>query len=442
MAFFGMRGSGDFAANQRPENWDQTIMREFPNGDAPLTALMSMFGKDTTNDPVFHWWTKRVPEQGGAVTNIYIDAGLGTAYVYGTHQAAIGISGGTIYVKVAEVLAKEFRAGHDVVLRDTDQYDVDVAGEVTSVVYNGANSYMSIKLDEADDNANDSTTYNLSTVDRVMVIGNSNAESGAIPRAIGYSPVEYSNYTRIFRTPLEISRTAKKTFLRTGPAYQEAKKDALQMHSIEREKALIFSVLASTTGANGKPKRKFDGVRSFIRKNATTADSRTAAGSMNDFRLRTDYSGDTWIDKGEDWIEEQLEYLSTYAPSDMIGFCGAGTITGLTRLAKINGNIQFTPGPNQTYGMTFTTWLNAQGTTIHLKKHPLMAREASTKNSMLILAPKNVKMTTLDPTQYLTDRAAKGTDGDVEEFLTEEGPKFFFPDQFMWLDGIGKDNNL
>ena len=137
MAFFGMRGTGDWAPNQRPENWDQVILHEFPNGDAPLTALLSMFGKDTTDDPVFHWWTKRVPEQGGAVSNVYIDAGLSTAYSYSSHHSTFGVEGATVYVKVSEALAKEFRGGHDVVLRDSDQYDVDVTGEVVSVYLNG-----------------------------------------------------------------------------------------------------------------------------------------------------------------------------------------------------------------------------------------------------------------------------------------------------------------
>jgi len=204
---------------------------------------------------------------------------------------------------------------------------------------------------------------------------------------------------------------------------------------------LIFSVRSSTTGVNGKPKRKYDGIRSFIRRHASIADSRTQASSMNDFRLRTDYAGESWLDAGEHWLDNQLEYLGTYAPSDVIALCGAGALTGIMRLGKATGNIQLTPGPGKTYGISFTTWVNPH-ITIHLKKHPLMSREPSTKYSMLLLAPKNVKMTVLDPTQFKQNRAENGVDGEVEEFLTEEGPKFFFPDQFMWLDGVGQDNTL
>jgi len=436
MAFMGMRGDGDWTANQRPENWREVILYEFPNGDAPITAILSMMPTEGTDDSVFHWWTKRLPGQAGAVSGVYIDAGLSTAYVYASHQSTFGAAGATIYVKVAEALAKEFRAGHQVLLRDSDRWDVDVVGKVTAVVYNGSNSYIAVKLLEDDDNSADSSNYNLSTVDRIIIIGNINPQGGPIPRAIAYDPVEFINYTQIFRSPLEITRTAKKTHLRTGDAYQEAKKEALRLHSIEQEKALIWGVLSSTIGANGKPERTFDGILSFLRKYATNPSQ-----SLDNFALNSDYSGQSWLDAGEDWLDEKLEYLGTYAPSEVIALCGAGALTGLHKLAKHLGNIQLTPGPGKTYGITFTTWLNPH-ITVHLKKHPLLSREPSTAHTMVLFSPKNIKMRILDDTKFLPEREARGVDGSVEEYLSELGPEFHFPDQFMVLDGVGQDNNL
>ena len=34
-AFFGMRGTGDWVENQMPEDWNETILYLFPNGDSP-----------------------------------------------------------------------------------------------------------------------------------------------------------------------------------------------------------------------------------------------------------------------------------------------------------------------------------------------------------------------------------------------------------------------
>lgn len=429
-AFMGMRGTGDWATYQRPENWRQVILREFPNGSAPITAMTALMGSESTDDPTFHWWTKRLPSQGGDVTSVYIDSGLATEYVYGSHQTTHGTSGDTIYVKVAEALAKEFRDGHEVVLRDVDRYDVDIVGKVVDVVYNGASSYVAVKLHEADDNSATSSSYNLATVDRIIIIGNVNPEGGAIPRAVGYDPVHYYNYTQIFRTALEISRTAKKTKLRTGDAYQEMKREALELHSIEMEKALIWGVRAEGTGSNDKPERSFGGLLWFLRTYATS--------NLSDFRLESAYSADSWSDSGENWFDAQLETLGAYAPPEVIGFCGGGALTGISQLAKTYGNIQLTP-KTKDYGLDVVTWINPH-VTVHLKKHPLLSRESSTSNSMILMAPKNLKMRPLDDTMFKTDREARGTDGSIEEFLSEIGPEFHFPDQFMFLDGIGEDN--
>jgi len=439
-AFMGMRGNGDWADNQRPENWREAILHEFPNGDAPITAITSMMQSESTDDPIFHWWTKRLPSQSGAVTSIYIDVGLGTEYVYATHQATHGIVGAVVYAKVALALAKEFRVGHQAVLRDDDRFDVDVVGKVVGVNYNAANSYIAIKLQEIDDNSGTSSSYNLATCDRIINCGDINPAGGAIPRAVAYDPVGYENYCGISRVPLEMTRTAQKTRLRTGDQVKEAKREALELYSIMNERKLIWSVRTAGTGANGKPEYTPDGILSFIRRSATTSYSASSTdASMNDFRLNTSYSGQKWLDGGEDWFDACLEYLGTYAPSEVTGYCGAGALTGITKLGKYTGNIQMDPGPNDAYGMKFSTWVNPH-VTIHLKKHPLMARESSTKYSMLLLAPKNIKWRILDDTQFLENRGPRGVDASISEYLSEMGPEFHFPDQFMWLNGIGQAN--
>ena len=56
MAFLGMRGTGDWSdSDTRPKDWRQTILRLYPNGDAPLTAIMSMMKSEKATDPEFYW---------------------------------------------------------------------------------------------------------------------------------------------------------------------------------------------------------------------------------------------------------------------------------------------------------------------------------------------------------------------------------------------------
>src|SRR5690554_2956834 len=67
MAINGLRDTSNFVANQRPENWRQTLLLLYPNsaeaGKAPLTALTSLMKEESTDDPVFHWWEKALDDR-------------------------------------------------------------------------------------------------------------------------------------------------------------------------------------------------------------------------------------------------------------------------------------------------------------------------------------------------------------------------------------------
>ena len=49
--FLGMRGTGDWVADQRPMNWREQILYLYPNGMAPLTAILSMMSSEKVDDP-------------------------------------------------------------------------------------------------------------------------------------------------------------------------------------------------------------------------------------------------------------------------------------------------------------------------------------------------------------------------------------------------------
>ena len=246
-SFLGMRGTGDWATNQRPENWREAILYFFPNGDAPLTAMLSKMKTEITTDPTFHWWTQGLPLQAADLVDsgIYTDSALSVAYVSG------GTSGGFVYAKVAAADVLQFREGHQITLRDSSDLTVDVVCKAVAVVENGSSSYVKCRLLEDDDN---STAGDLSDADRILVSGNMNAEGAGMPDAISYDPTEWKNYTQIFRTPLEITGTAIETKLRTNPqAYAKLQKETLQDHSIEMEKAFLWGIPTVGTGDNGKP---------------------------------------------------------------------------------------------------------------------------------------------------------------------------------------------
>jgi len=429
-AFLGMRGTGDWVTDQRPKSWREGILHEYPNGDAPLTAIMSKMSNTPVDDAEFYWWTKSLPTQAGAVVagEIYTDAIMTQAV------GDASVAGATVYVKVAEAVADHFRAGHQVLLRDTSDYEVDVNAKVMSVQKNGASSRIAVKLLEADDN---SATHGLSDVDRILVIGNLNPEGASMPDAIAYDPVKIYNKTQIFRTPLEITRTARLTKLRTGDAYTEAKREALELHSIEMEKAFIWGIMTENIGANGKPERTTRGLINIIKTYAST--------NVSDYSLDTDYTGQSWLVGGEDWLDNRLRLMFRYGKREKLCFAGDGALLAINRLAKSTGQFQLVSA-TKSYGIQVTEWKTAFGT-INIITHPLFSYETTNQYSMVIFEPQNMKTRYITDTTFYKDPDKQNTgwtrkDGTSEEFLTEIGIEFYFPTGWGYLNGVGVDNDL
>ena len=426
-AFLGMRGTGDWITNQRPENFRETILYLYPNGSAPLTAILSMMGSEQVNDPTFHWFTKSLPDQGGAITDIYSDAALSSAI-----STSAFASGTTLYVKMAEALSDEFRVGHVAMFQLSTDFNYRVVGEVTGVSHNGANSYAAVKLLERA-----GLTYPVASTDIIDVIGNSNEEGATMPPVITYDPTEFSNNCQIFRTPLSITRTARRTRLRTGDAYTEAKRQALELHAIEMEKAFLFSVKSSGVGGTGKPKRTTDGVIKFIQTNSS--------GTVDDFRSSAGFGGKAWLASGggEKWLNEQLEVIFRFGNNEKLGLIGNRALLGLQELAQNTATVNITP-ITVSYGIKVLEWVTPFGT-LFLKTHPLMSTKTALRNDLLIVEPEKLKYRYIDDTFFVEDpmdqkNRNNSRDGTEEEYITESGLEIHHPSAMGYLSGLGLAN--
>jgi hypothetical protein len=435
MAFLGMRGNGDWATDQRPLNWRESILYLYPNGRAPLTAIMSKMGSQKVDDPQFHWWTKGLPSQRAAITGLYTDSLLSSAYTSG------GVAGDTVYVKMAAASVAQFREGHVVELKDASSFDMTVIAKVTARAVNGASSYIACYLLEDDDNGS-TTSTDLSDADVAFIVGNANAEGAAMPDAIAYDPDKWYNYTQIFRTPLEMTRTAMQTRLRTGEQYKEAKREALELHSIEMEKAFLFGLASEGTGSNGKPERTTLGVVPAIRGGGTGSVS-GQGGTESNFAYESAYSGGTWLQYGEEWLDTELEIMFRYGGMDKLALCGSGALLAINKLIKNGGNFDYSP-TTESYGIKVVKWVTAHGT-INIVTHPLMSYEATLRNSMVILEPKDIKFRYIQDTMFKKDTAMKegswtNRDGIKEEYLTEAGLEYHHPIGWGYLSGFGSDS--
>lgn len=429
--FLGMRGNGDWVNDQRPKNWRQKILKLYPNGQAPLTAMLSMMSSESVDDPEFNWWTQVMSSVDGSVAGVYTIADMSVAYVGG------GVEGDILFVRTNDTdVFKRVRKGHQILLRDASDYRVDVNGKVTEVYRAGGYELYAVKLLEDDDN---SATHNLSDCDSFKIIGNINAEGAEMPDSIALNPTKVYNYTQIFRTPLSITRTARKTKLRTEDQYQKAKAEALEMHSWEMELAYWWGIRTENTGENGKPERTTMGIINFIRQ--------YAAANCDDYTLNADYAGQTWVQGGEDWFKNYLEQIFRYGSGEKLAFVGSGALLGIDRLAMASGQINLAPA-QKTYGMEIMQWRTPFGV-LNMKTHPLFSFDATTRNMMVIIEPKELTYKYIDDTSFYGESSSKQhpegygqrrIDGTNEEWLTECGLEFGLPQKCAVLNGFNQDN--
>lgn len=427
----GLRGTGNLTTNELRENWRDGVLFLEPNGSAPLFALTSQMSEERlTEGSTFHWWTKTLESQTATVTGVYTNATLATAYVSG------GTAGQTLYFKMSAADASHLIPGLEVSLRDASDVTNEVIGKITAVQRDaGALSYVAAKLLEADDNGTGTTMANCDTL---IVIGSIHPEAGERPAAISEEPVEHYNYAQNFRTALEISRELIQTKLRTGDRYQSLKADALRRHSMEIEKAFLFGIRTSNTGTNGHPEKTTLGLIPWIKADAPA--------NCLDYLTNTTYSGDTWAQGGEGWINDGLELAFRYGSGVKMAFAGSGALLGIQRLVLNGATLTINVGQTD-YGIKVTKWITPFGE-IHIKTHPLFNFIPTIRNRIVVFEPKNLRYRFVTDTMFKADSVGwqksgeSGFDGVREEYLTQCGLEMYHPECCAIFDNVGSDNTL
>lgn len=439
MAFLGLRGTGDWQGDQRPKDWRESILRLMPNGDAPLTAITAKLGKEVTIDPEFNWWEDELPSQAASLNStqgVFSNSAMDSAY---TETGDRTNHNGTVYLKLATA-ADYQRFRDDIVIRltDTSNPDLSVVAHITDVESGKITAKL---LMPEGTNVNGADIYSdtgLANADRIMIVGSAQAEGVGMPEAINQNPSKYHNYTQIFEYPLEMTRTAKKTKLRTEEQYQRSKREALEQYSRMIEKAYIWGVPFETTGSNGKPLRYSGGIMHYLRKGAPD--------NIQDYEGSCSLS---WAAAGEDWLDEVLETIFAYGSDEKLALVGSSVMTAVSKLAKSNANIQLVPG-KQDYGINVVKYHHSHGI-LYLKRHPLFSIEPTMKRAALIIEPKYISRRHLegDDTRFKKDpQGADFSQGGEhskdklkESYISEEGLVVAGVKSMGLLRGFGIDNN-
>lgn len=386
VAIAGLRGTGDWGADERPKDFREMILWANPNGEAPLTALMSKMGSEKLSDPEFAWWEETLSQQriefNGAVAPAAASA---TVYAAG---AGTGVSVGALALGKGDVLMVE---------------KVDGTGELLYISADPSND-TGISITKGFSGTTDAT---IATGTIALVIGSAFEEGTLQPKARSSNPTKLYNYAQIFKTSYSITESAKATKARTGNLLEIEKKRQAFKHSVKMELAYLWGKRSEIVGAGGKPLRTTGGLASMITSHRTTF---TAGAS-------TDFTVDNFLDA----VSPCFDYDAAGAGNERIVFWGNGAAMELNKAIKneTNSRINF-EGTVKVYGMELQKVTLPMGT-LYFKTHPLFNTHPVYKYSMIGINPKGVKDRFLRKTTFKDNTQPNDADYQSGYWIGESG---------------------
>src|SRR3990172_4222502 len=404
MGILGLRDTDNFVADQRPKNWREAVMRLYPNGNAPLFALTSVMKKGQTDDPEYSWWEKKFPNQRLVLSGNITDVATTLAITAGTDLT----TGGALQVKAGTVLYAEHTGELMLVTADPT---VDTSIVVSRAFAGSTNLAITVATQNP----------------HLLVVGTAHMEGVDTPTAISYNPTKRFSYTQIFRNSLDMTRTASKTRLRTGDQVREAKRECLELHSVEIEKALWFGRRSEDlTGA--QPRRTTDGIITVIARDAA-ANVIPRSGAAYSMTL----------------LETDMEAIFRFGSQEKMAYCGNLALLNIQRIIRLATGTRYNiKAGDKEYGMNVSRIVTPFGVLV-LKSHPLFNLLTQVTgaylgliSSMIVLDMAQLKYRPFvdADTKYLPDRQGNGIDGMKSEYLTECGLEIGHPQTHFHITGI------
>lgn len=394
MAISGLRHTENFAADERPLNWREGILRLYPNGTAPLTALTALMKSKSTDDAEFNWWEKELYNP-RLVLSGAIDGSVTTIPVVANARQTK--TGSLLYVE-----------GTGEIMRVASTPTIDTSLTVVRGVAGTSAAAVAAPGNAVNSN--------------LMMMASAYEENSNAPSGVSLDPTKVFNFTQIFRDTLEMSRTAQKTRLRTGDQVKEAKRECLEIHSTGMERAFFFGSKQETT-LNGKPLRYTGGVLSFIAAANKPAPLAAPCDMMT--------------------LEAHLEAMFRFGSSEKIAFGGNRAMLVIQQIIRKNSSFQIMSGIKE-YGMNVSRLVTPFGELV-IKTHPLFNQLTSGVSpatwvgmdaNLVVLDQKEIVYRYVDDTKYEPKLQTNDLDGMQSGYLSECGLEVHFPKAHYYLRGL------
>ncbi len=371
-AITGLRGTGQFTTDFRPTNYRELFTLLEPNGTAPLQALLSMAGSESTDDPKYNHFRDEMPDRTLTVDGAIASSSTGTVVVDNDDDEAFVVSGAILQNQATGEIMHATA-------------DANLGTNTLTVTRNIGG-----------------TAHNIGDGDVLVIAGFADQEGGSSPTAISFDPTLDHNFTQIFKTAVQVTGTLQNTYLRTGDKEQEQLTKALKMHMSDIERAMFFGQRHEANASTASPTRYTGGLQNMI---SNVTDGASYGASAN-----------TITEKEFDRL--LIEDIFAYGSSEKVAFCGARVISNLMEIGK---NRWQPTSIDNAYGVSLTRYTTYAGDLL-VYMHP-MFRQTGMTEEMFVLDMGELKYRYMQgrDTQLIRDIQTPDFDGVKHMYQTECG---------------------
>jgi hypothetical protein len=456
---------GLISSEQIDDYWVQNARRRifyaYPNGTAPLTAILSLMENKSTPLPQFTWDEERWT----AIKTQTMDTGQPssgvTFYLTGTTTTA----GGPATVTAGQVLrlyvddSSNFQIDDVICVFKVDMTSgsVNLVGRVTATDTTASLNYIEFKVNEAPV----STLLNTSSANEdkwVYQIASAYAEGARSRTGRQKFPTELTNYTQIHKTPFELTRTALKEPLkydRSG-AYKDVAKGNGIDHMAGIEWAAFFGTRKKETTTDPDtgvtvPRRFTGGLLWFMRQ--WELGSVSAGGAFDygqaDVSTQTDWvtytnkriiklAGGTITGDQFDEIESRVFERTNSTDWSKLCLCGPGYLAKVA--SKYRRELVWTSMRDEGFkgfNYTFNKRMSNSGE-IFYKVHPLF-NDPIMRNSAFYIDVGYMGYRPLTDTDTDIQPMIQANDADKrkDQWITEFGFEIPYPEAFEYVEDLG-----
>jgi len=407
-------------------------------------GLLSFLPSEDTDKPEFGWWERRFPVLRTTTATSGIPFATGAGGALTDSGTGVTLTADTTYqVTVADT--SQFKVTHVIELRGLDNQTttVDIRGTVTQIVsatvlqFRPYTTQTGIKNQSGNNNSR-----------TVNIIGTANPEGAKSGSGTIQFPINPTNYTQIFRTAFNITRTALKGGLlydKSGPYKNMAWENGLR-HMVEMEKAFIFgekhtvNVVDAETG-DSTPETATGGCIYFLNQYEAANSVYRGGSGAPAITLNTDPEKRVIDTGGTLSADDYRTYISRLFRKtndkayEKLCLCGGTFLEVINKLfeREITRTVAIA-SKDRNWEFIVHSHTTLRGT-VHYKVHPLMDEDPGLQANGLFLDLGNLRYRPLSDsdTVFLKGRQANDRDSRKDEWITEAGLELRFPESCMYI---------